>query len=90
MIERNRGWRRERKARINQQIEKRIAEIEAKTSVLEKQQQDLELQLAKPEMYKDPNTQKRLMSEYETIKRDVSALTEEWEACQEQLEEATT
>lgn len=71
-------------------IEKRIAEIEAKTSVLEKQQQDLELQLAKPEMYKDPNTQKRLMSEYETIKRDVSALTEEWEACQEQLEEATT
>lgn len=71
-------------------IEKRIAEIEVKTSVLEKKQQDLELQLAKPELYKDPDTQKRLMSEYETIKRDVSTLTEEWESCQEQLEGATT
>jgi ATP-binding cassette subfamily F protein 3 len=71
-------------------IEKRITEIETATSVLEKKQQDIELQLAQPELYKDPVTQKRLMSEYEDVKREVSTLTDEWESCQEQLEGATT
>lgn len=76
--------------RERQRIGKRIAELESRTSALEKTQHELEHQLAQPELYKDPETQKRLLSEYEAIKRDVSTMTDEWEACQEQLEEVTT
>ncbi len=59
--------------------ERRIAEIEKQIAVQEKTVADLEPVLADPELYKDPVKQHKTITTYDTAKRVLASLLEEWE-----------
>jgi ATP-binding cassette subfamily F protein 3 len=58
--------------------ERRIADIERQIAVQEKTMKELEPVLADPELYKDPVKQHKTVTNYETAKRLLDALMEEW------------
>jgi ATP-binding cassette subfamily F protein 3 len=58
--------------------ERRIADIERQIAVQEKTIAGLEPVLADPELYKDPVKQHKTVTSYETAKRLLDALMEEW------------
>jgi ATP-binding cassette subfamily F protein 3 len=58
--------------------ERRIADIERQIAVQEKTMKSLEPVLADPELYKDPVKQHKTVTSYETAKRLLDALMEEW------------
>jgi ATP-binding cassette subfamily F protein 3 len=58
--------------------ERRIADIERQIAVQEKTMKSLEPVLADPELYTDPVKQHKTVTSYETAKRLLDALMEEW------------
>jgi ATP-binding cassette subfamily F protein 3 len=69
-------------------LEKRIADIERQVEVQEKTIAECEVELADPELYKDTVRQHKITSKYETARKLVVSLTDEWTQCQQQLQEA--
>lgn len=63
--------------------ERRIADIERQIAVQEKTITELEPILADPELYKDPVKQHKTVTSYETAKRLLDALMEEWTSLSE-------
>lgn len=63
--------------------ERRVAEIENQIAVQEKMIAELEPMLADPELYKDPVKQHKTVSRYDTAKRVLVALMEEWSTLME-------
>lgn len=63
--------------------ERRIADIERQIAVQEKTIAGLEPILADPELYKDPVKQHKTVTNYETAKRLLDALMEEWTSLSE-------
>jgi ATP-binding cassette subfamily F protein 3 len=58
--------------------ERRIAEIEKQIGVQEKTIAELEVTLADPDLYKDPVKQHKSITTYETAKRVLASLMDEW------------
>lgn len=58
--------------------ERRIAEIEKQIGVQEKTIAQLEVTLADPDLYKDPVKQHKSITTYETAKRVLASLMDEW------------
>jgi hypothetical protein len=71
--------------REKRKAERRIAEIEKQIGVQEKMIADLEVILADPELYKDPVKQHKSTTSYETAKKVVASLTDEWATLMEVL-----
>jgi ATP-binding cassette subfamily F protein 3 len=71
--------------REKRKAERRIAEIEKQVGIQEKMIADLEATLADPELYKDPVKQHKSVTSYDTAKRVVASLMEEWSSLMEVL-----
>lgn len=71
-------------------LEKRIADIERQVDVQEKTIAECETELADPELYKNPVLLHKITSKYETARKLVVSLTDEWTHCQQQLQEVQT
>ncbi len=63
--------------------ERRIAEIEKQIGVQEKTIAELEVTLADPDLYKDPVKQHKSVTNYETSKRVLASLMDEWSTLME-------
>jgi ATP-binding cassette subfamily F protein 3 len=63
--------------------ERRISEIEKQIGVQEKTIAELEVTLADPDLYKDPVKQHKSITTYETAKRVLASLMDEWSTLME-------
>jgi len=68
-------------------IKKRIAELEARIEVLEKEQRERNLQLADPETYGDATKRNDLLTAYQRDEDKLAELGERWEMATVELEE---
>jgi ATP-binding cassette subfamily F protein 3 len=76
--------------RQKKKLEKRIEDIERQVGIQEKMIAECEVELADPELYKDPVRSHKLTTRYETSKKLVTSLMAEWEMCAQQLEGVET
>lgn len=63
--------------------ERRVVEIENQIAVQEKMIAELEPMLSDPDLYKDPVKQHKTVSRYDTAKRVLASLMEEWSSLME-------
>jgi len=70
---------------LKKRLERELASLENKIEESEKEQSELELLMADPELYQDAQRWKTVSDAYETGKDQVQQLYENWEAVQEQI-----
>jgi len=68
-------------------LQKRIDAIEGKLDLLTSRKSEVEIQLANPETYNDPEKSKKLNREYKEVESEIGSLEEEWEEKHLELEE---
>ena len=68
-------------------IKKKIAELEARIEVLEKDQRERNLALADPETYGDASKRNELLTAYQRDEDELADLSDRWERATEELEE---
>jgi ATP-binding cassette subfamily F protein 3 len=66
---------------------KKLAEAENEIEVQEREKEELERQLADPDLYKDEHAWSRVSKEYEDCKRRLERWYERWETAQEKIDE---
>ena len=66
---------------------KQLEEAEKQVETCEKQKEDLETLMAKPELYKDENSWATASKEYEDCKRRLDRWYAKWETAQEKIDE---
>jgi len=83
--------REEQKARERdkRKAERRLLEIENQIAIQEKAIADTEPKLADPELYKDPVKQHKTITAYDTAKRVLASLMEEWSTLMETVSQPT-
>ena len=83
--------REEQKARERdkRKAERRLLEIENQIAIKEKAIADTEPKLADPELYKDPVKQHKTITAYDTAKRVLASLMEEWSTLMETVSQPT-
>ena len=62
-----------------QDAQARANKLQAQIEQMEGRKANLEKQLASEELYREPEQSKKLLAEYETIRRELPALLNEWE-----------
>jgi ATP-binding cassette subfamily F protein 3 len=70
---------RNRFSRHLQDAQTRASKLQIQIEQLENRKTNLEAQLAGEELYREPEKSKKLLAEYETIRRDLPGLVGEWE-----------
>ncbi|MBK6759870.1 MAG: ABC-F family ATP-binding cassette domain-containing protein [Ignavibacteria bacterium] len=83
--------REEQKARDKEKrkAERRVTEIENQIAVQEKTIAEAETKLADPDLYKDPVKQHKTTTTYDTAKRVLASLMEEWATLMETISQPT-
>lgn len=66
-------------------FKKRVSLLERKIAQMEEAQLELETRMAQPDFYKDQGESVATLKHYESLKGEIAAAYEEWEAAQEEL-----